>query len=111
MLEPAQEIESSVPETEQRVERREMDRPARESEPLRPPRNTASQASIETAIEQVNGIIESLRESLDEMEAVLETLELAERQKNTDEYEIDNLRRALNRLQRQRDPGQQRENR
>jgi predicted RNase H-like nuclease (RuvC/YqgF family) len=61
---------------------------------------------VQTAIEQVNQIIETLRESLDEMEAVLETLELAERQKNADEYEIDSLRRALNRLQRHREPGQ-----
>jgi hypothetical protein len=45
------------------------------------------------------------------MEAVLETLELAERQKNADEYEIDNLRRSLNRLQRHRDSGSNRENR
>ena len=61
----------------------------------------------------MNRIIESLRESLDDMEAVLETLELAERQKNADEYEMDSLRRALNRLQRHRDSGgpRERENR
>ena len=52
------------------------------------------------AIEQVNRIIETLRETLDEMEGVLETLELAERQKNADEYEIDSLKRSLSRLQR-----------
>jgi hypothetical protein len=45
------------------------------------------------------------------MEAVLETLELAERQKNADEYEIESLRRTLNRLQRHRDSGPPRENR
>jgi hypothetical protein len=45
------------------------------------------------------------------MESVLETLELAERQKNADEYEIDNLRRSLNRLQRHREGGQPRDNR
>jgi hypothetical protein len=40
------------------------------------------------------------------MEGVLESLELAERQKNADEYEIDSLRRALDRLQRPRDRAQ-----
>jgi hypothetical protein len=75
-------------------------------EPAVPSRGgPASVASVEKAIEHVNQIIESLRETLDDMEAVLETLELAERQKNADEYEIDSLRRSLNRLQRHRDSG------
>jgi hypothetical protein len=56
----------------------------------------------------VNGIIEVLRESLEEMEEVLETLELAERQKDADEREIETLRRSLRQLQpRPRDGGGQ----
>jgi hypothetical protein len=37
------------------------------------------------------------------MEGVLETLELAERQKTADEHEIDSLRRSMRNLQRPRD--------
>jgi hypothetical protein len=51
----------------------------------------------------VNRIIETLRETLDDMEGVLETLELAERQKNADEHEIEQLRRSLKHLQHPRD--------
>jgi predicted RNase H-like nuclease (RuvC/YqgF family) len=88
----------AVSEAEQGREQGRVERAASESTKGGPP-------SLEKAIEQVNQIIESLRETLDDMEAVLETLELAERQKNADEYEIDSLRRALNRLQRHREGG------
>jgi len=40
------------------------------------------------------------------MEDVLETLELAERQKIADEHEIETLLRSLRQLQRPRDGGQ-----
>jgi hypothetical protein len=40
------------------------------------------------------------------MEEVLETLELAERQKDADENEIESLRRALRQFQRPREGGQ-----
>lgn len=59
--------------------------------------------AISDAIEQVNRIIEELKHSLDEMEEVLETLELAERQKIDDEREIQSLQRALRQLHRPRD--------
>jgi predicted RNase H-like nuclease (RuvC/YqgF family) len=59
--------------------------------------------AITDAIEQVNRVIEELKHSLDEMEEVLETLELAERQKIDDEREIQNLQRALRHLHRPRD--------
>jgi hypothetical protein len=39
------------------------------------------------------------------MEEVLETLELAERQKNADEQEIESLRRGLRQLHRPREGG------
>ncbi len=58
---------------------------------------------VQAAIEEVNTIIENLREVLDEMDGVLETLELAERQKNADEHEIDSLRRALRQVHRPRE--------
>jgi len=59
--------------------------------------------AVTQAIEQVNEIISELRHALDEMEDVLETLELAERQKIDDEREIESLQRALRRLHRPRD--------
>ena len=68
-------------------------RQARPAEPL----------SVQQAIEEVNQVITTLRETLDDMEEVLETLELAERQKNADEHEIESLRRALRQFQRPRD--------
>ena len=81
---------------------------APETEPVQPrplpiPKQPASPATIQGAIDHVNEIIESLRESLDDMEEVLETLELAERQKNADEQEIEQLRRSLRHLQTPRD--------
>jgi len=51
----------------------------------------------------VNHIIESLKEALDEMDEVLETLELVRAQKGADEREIESLRRALRHLQQPRD--------
>jgi len=60
---------------------------------------------VQQAIEEVNQIIETLRATLDDMDAVLETLELAERQKNADEQEIETLRRGLRQLHRPREGG------
>ena len=59
--------------------------------------------SVQQAIEQVNRIIDLLRESLEDMDEVLETLELAERQKNADEQEIESMRRALRHIHRPRE--------
>jgi hypothetical protein len=61
--------------------------------------------AVQKAIEEVSQIIETLRTSLDEMEGVLETLELAERQKIADEQEIETLRRGLRQLHRPREGG------
>ena len=69
-------------------------------------RQAASPAAVHEAIEEVNHIIETLRGTLDDMEEVLETLELAERQKNADEQEIETLRRGLRQLHRPREGGQ-----
>ena len=83
-----------------RREPREIPRP-----PIPEPQRRAPMA-IHQAIEEVNQIIETLRSTLDDMEAVLETLELAERQKTADEQEIETLRRGLRHLHRPREGGQ-----
>jgi hypothetical protein len=70
------------------------------------PASPASPASVQQAIEVVNHIIETLRGTLDDMEEVLETLELAERQQNAGEQEIETLRRGLRQLHRPREGGQ-----
>ena len=67
---------------------------------------TGSPPKLQQAIEEVNQIIQTLRETLDDMEEVLETLELAERQKNADEQELETLRRGLRQLHRPREGGQ-----
>jgi hypothetical protein len=64
----------------------------------------SADSAIQKAIQEVNQVIESLRDTLDEMEGVLETLELAERQKDADEHEIEALRRTLRNLQRRDEP-------
>ena len=81
-------------------EDREFPRP-----PIREPRPQTPMA-VQQAIEEVNQIIETLRGTLDDMDAVLETLELAERQKNADEQEIETLRRGLRQFHRPREGGQ-----
>jgi hypothetical protein len=60
-------------------------------------------SGIAKAIEQVNRITEELRRALFHMEEVLDTLELADRQKVEDEREIQSLRRALRNLHEPRD--------
>lgn len=60
------------------------------------------QSAIRQAVEQINEIVVSLQQLLDQMEEVLELTELADRQKNTDEREIESLRRALRQIQRPR---------
>jgi predicted RNase H-like nuclease (RuvC/YqgF family) len=62
--------------------------------------------AVQEAIEEVNRIIETLRASLEDMEEVLETLELAERQKIADEQEIETLRRGLRHIHRPREGGE-----
>ena len=80
----------------------------------------ASGTAIGEAIKDVDRILATLREVLDQMEEVLETLELAEVQKNVDEREIENLRRSLRQFGRseprsgggeQREPREHRERR
>ena len=96
--EPAGELAAPVPEAA----------PAAPEVPAQPPseRPPASPAAVEQAIAEVNHIIETLRGALEDMDEVLETLELAERQKNADEQEIETLRRGLRQLHRPREAGE-----
>lgn len=75
--------------------------------PPLPPRERrpASPAAVQQAIDDVTSIIETLRNTLANMEEVLETVELAERQKAADEQEIETLLRKLNQLGRPREGG------
>jgi hypothetical protein len=72
----------------------------REPEMLQESSEPPVPARVSDAIEQVTRIIEELKLALNEMEEVLETLELAERQKIDDEREIEALNRALRQLHR-----------
>jgi hypothetical protein len=56
-------------------------------------------SAIGQTVEQVRRIVESLEQSLEEMEEVLRLVELAEHQKFADERELESLRRALHKLQ------------
>jgi hypothetical protein len=56
-------------------------------------------SAISQAVEEITQIVESLRQSLVQMEEVLELVELAERQKLADEREIESLLRALRQFQ------------
>jgi vacuolar-type H+-ATPase subunit I/STV1 len=92
-VEPGQAAAEPVP-----VEAEAFPAPPRERRP-------ASPAAIQQAIQEVNQIIETLRRTLEDMDEVLETLELAERQQNADEHEIETLRRSLRQLHRPHDGG------
>ncbi|HXF09816.1 MAG TPA: hypothetical protein VN625_03460 [Desulfuromonadaceae bacterium] len=54
------------------------------------------------AADEVADIIESLRQTLAQMEEVLDLVELAERQKLIDDREIEALRRQLRQIQSRR---------
>lgn len=56
-------------------------------------------SAISRAVNEVTDIVESLRQALEKMEEVLELVEHAERQKLTDEREIESLLRALRQFQ------------
>jgi hypothetical protein len=81
-------------------------RPERRSEPLRPKPwvkpadfRPAETSAISQAVAHATEIAESLKQMIDELDEVLELVEVAERQKLADEREIDELRRALRRIQ------------
>jgi hypothetical protein len=96
----------------QREPRREP-RPERRPEPPRRKEWTrpsdfrpAAPTAITQAVEHATFIAEALKELHDQMDEILELVEVAERQKLADEREIEELRRALRRIQPQRQPTQ-----
>ena len=101
---PAAEIPPAPePEREPRPEHRpEYRRP----EPPRPKPWTkpadfrpAETSAISQAVAHATEIAESLKHTIDQLDEILELVELAERQKLADEREIEELRRALRRIQ------------
>lgn len=77
-----------------------LERPQPLQRPAYKPRHEQPAASpLGRALDEVRRIVESLEEALEQMEQVLELVELAEEQKIADEREIENLRRALRRIQ------------
>ncbi|MGH7941372.1 MAG: hypothetical protein ACREE6_11665 [Limisphaerales bacterium] len=65
----------------------------------RPRHEQPPSSSLARAADDVRRVVESLEEALEQMEHVLELVELAGEQKLDDEREIENLRRALRRIQ------------
>jgi hypothetical protein len=92
---PPESVESvsEIPREREPQLRRPKSFPRREN--FRP----AEISAINQAIVHATEIVGALQQSLDQMEEILELVELAERQKIADEREIDELRRALHRLQ------------
>jgi hypothetical protein len=97
-------------------EHRPAPEPARQRPPARPiqpeyrrpePRSWAKPpdfrpaevSAISQAVAHATEIAESLKHTIDQLDEILELVELAERQKLADEREIDELRRALRRIQ------------
>lgn len=81
-------------------------RPERRPEPLRPKPwvkpadfRPAEISAISQAVAHATEIAESLKQMIDQLDEVLELVEVAERQKLVDERELDELRRALRRIQ------------
>lgn len=103
--EPEERDQDIRPEREpepERERRRGAERETLREEPQQKPRHPASPEAIQEAISDVNQIIDTLRDTLDDMDELLELLEIAERQQTASEQEIDSLRRALRNLQRSR---------
>jgi hypothetical protein len=71
--------------------------------PPPPPAPAPATSAVAEAIEDVYRITETLKKVMEELDELLETLELAERQKLEDERELDQLRRALRQIQRPRE--------
>lgn len=101
-------VRAAAPSRESRDPRREP-RPERRPEPPRQKQwvkpadfRPAAPTAITQAVEHATFIAEALKELHDQMDEILELVELAERQKLADERELDELRRALRRIQPQR---------
>ena len=107
--EPAAEISPTTAARPTREFHREPQRdrrPERRPEPLRPKPwvkpadfRPAETSAVSQAVAHATEIAESLKQMIDQLDEVLELVEVAERQKVADEREIDELRRALRRIQ------------
>ena len=91
---------------EQRDRRSEQRRPEPQRELPRPKPwakpadfRPAEASAISQAVEHATEIAGSLKQMIDQLDEVLELVEVAERQKLADEREIEELRRALRRIQ------------
>ena len=74
-----------------------------QNQPPRVPQRPASPQSVEQAVRHCERIIDSLKRSLDMMEEVLDSLEIARIRGEAEEREIQDLTRALQRMQRMED--------
>jgi predicted RNase H-like nuclease (RuvC/YqgF family) len=101
---PTDFIEPDAPAMESQPDRAQPERTQPERRPdyrsERRPESGPRNARVSEAIVQVTEVIDELKHALNEMEDVLETLELAERQKIDDEREIESLQHALRQLHR-----------
>ena len=75
---------------------------------LRERKSETPASAIGQAVEEVTQIVETLKQTLDQMEEVFELVELAERQKLADEREIESLRLALRKIHQPRGERHQR---
>lgn len=87
---PTEAVEHEFSESEAPPQREKFQRPRR------------SGSLLLQAADEVAEIIESLKHTLAQMEEVLELIETAERQKISDEHEIESLRRQLRQIQSRR---------
>lgn len=77
--------------------------PQGQPQPPRVPQKPASPQSVEQAVRHVERIIDTLKRTLDTMEEVLDSLEIARLRGEAEEREIQDLTRALTRMQRMED--------
>jgi len=96
--------ERSEPRPESRPEARPEPRQEQRPKPWVKPADfrQADSSAIAQAVEHATQIAADLKQMMDDIEGILELVEVAERQKIADEREIEELRRALRRVQPQR---------
>jgi len=87
------------PERPERFERRNEPRPAKPVYVKPADFRPAETSAIHEAVAHATEIAMSLKQMIDQFDEILELVEVAERQKLADEREIDELRRALRRIQ------------
>ena len=87
------------PERPERFERRNELRPPKPAYVKPADFRPAETSAIHEAVSIATEIATSLKQMIDQLDEILELVEVAERQKLADEREIDELRRALRRIQ------------